>query len=101
MDGATHPPVADALPDATAFASIYAELLELAEEHLTRPVSTTIDTWEDGTFRIRVYHHIPPESQETLYYHSAEGEVRYGIETPDELKDERVVTTIEAAGASE
>lgn len=91
----------DAMPGAAAFEDVYHRLLELAADELHRPVSTTIDTWEDGTFRIRVYHHIAGAGErETLYYHSDEGVVRYGIEGGDRLKDERVVTTIEPPAGS-
>jgi len=85
-----------ALPRADAFATIYDELLTLAAEHVDRPHSATIDTWEDGTFRIRIYHQRSPDIQESLYYHSAEGVVRHGVEDHDTgtLRTERELTTL-------
>jgi hypothetical protein len=79
---------------------IYETLVELADEHLQRPVTTTVDTWEDGTFRIRVYHQRSPEVRETLYYHSAEGKVWYGVEAGETLRDDEVITTIEPPSGS-
>lgn len=89
--------VADQLPPVEEISPIYDRLLELAGEHLARPVTATVDTWEDGTFRIRVFHHYAgTDNRETLYYHSAEGAVRYGVEGDDTLTDERVVARIDA-----
>lgn len=88
------------MPRAEAFATAYDELLDLASDHLTEPVSATIDTWEDGEFRIRVYHQIPPDEREVLYYHSSEPEVRYAIQSDDSIRGERVVATIDAGATS-
>mgnify|MGYP000601519195 CR=1 FL=1 len=84
------------IPRADEFGTVYDQLLELADEHLTEPVSAKVDAWEDGTYRVLVYHHIPPDQREGLYFHSDEGVVRYGIEdnSEGELKNERVITTI-------
>lgn len=99
MPDADAPP-AVVLPALTEVVDVYDRMVELADEHLTRPVTAKINTWEDGTFRIRVFHQRRPDVRETLYYHSEEGTVRYGVEGDDELKDERVVTTIEPAAGS-
>lgn len=86
----------DTIPRGKDFNGIYQQMLDLAGEHLNEPVTATIDTWEDGTFRVRVFHHIPASNErEVLYYHSEEGVIRYGVESDDELKSERVVSTNE------
>lgn len=87
---------AQPLPHSEAFAAIYDDLLELADAHIDRPRSATIDTWEDGTFRIRIYHQRHPDTRESLYYHSEEGVVRYGVEDLDAgtLTTEREITTL-------
>ncbi|MEF8782068.1 MAG: hypothetical protein V5A39_03855 [Haloarculaceae archaeon] len=69
-------------------------MLELAADHLSSPISVTVDTWEDGTYRIQAYH-CRPDEREVLYYHSDEGVVRYGVEAGDDLKCDREVTRIE------
>jgi hypothetical protein len=91
---------AQVLPPASAFTGVYAELHELADDYLDRPITATIDTFEDGTFRVQVYHHISPDGREALYYHSEEGEILYGVEASDELKTVERVKTPEAADAS-
>jgi len=90
------------LPRADAFADVYDRMLDLADEHLPTPISATIDTWEDGEFRIKLYHHIPTDTEEVLYYHSAEQTVRYAIQDleAETLTNERVVATIEPATGS-
>lgn len=87
----------ETVPRADAFAAVYDRMLTLASEHLTSPISVTVDTWEDGTFRIQAYHQRHPHEREVLYYHSEEGVVRYGVEAGDELKCERVVTRLESS----
>lgn len=96
----TQAPPAEVLADIDQLTDVYDEMVELADEHLQRPVSTTLDTWEDGTFRIRIYHQIAPEKRESLYYNSDEGEVHYGVEAADELKDHRVIKTVEPPSGS-
>lgn len=86
-------PPADVLPALTEVVDVYDELVELADDHLQRPVSTKINTWEDGTFRIRVFHQRRPDVRETLYYHSDEGEILYGVEGDEELKEMRVISS--------
>lgn len=81
----------DEIPRAESFAPVYHEMLELVPEHLSRPVSVSIKAWEDGTFRIMVFHQIATDRREALYYHSDEDVIRYGIEDGNELEDERVV----------
>lgn len=93
------------MPDAAAFADVYDELLELAEEHLTRPVTATVRTYEDGTIRILVYHHRPAQQErEVLYYHTerSDGAVEYAIEdrANEELRAERTIAEIEPPAGS-
>ena len=90
----------ESVPRAGTFAEIYDEVLDLVDGHLQRPVTATIDTYEDGTFRIQIYHHVPPDTREALYYHSAEGTVFYGVEDGDELKEMDPVTSIEPPAGS-
>lgn len=90
------------IPQAQTFASVYNEMVALADEHLTRPFTATVDAWEDGEIRIRVYHVVAgdPDHKEQLYYHSDGGEIRYAITDGDEIKDERVVREAEPAEGS-
>lgn len=99
MDDADAPP-ADVLPALSEVVDIYEQIVELANDHLSRPITVKINTWEDGTFRIRAFHQRRSNVRETLYYHSDEGVIRYGVEGDDELKDEQIITTIEPAAGS-
>jgi hypothetical protein len=86
------------IPEATTEGSvitiIYDRMRELADEHLTRPVTFTIDTYEDGTFRIQAKHHIPPDGEETLYYHSEKETVRYAVMVNGGMKDEKIIAEL-------
>jgi hypothetical protein len=97
----TEAPPAAVLPELTEMVDVYEAMVELSEEHLHRPVTVNINTWEDGTFRIRVFHQRRPTIRETLYYHSEEGVVRYGVEADDELNDEHVLTAIDPTADTE
>jgi len=79
------------IPLADAFAKIYERMLDLTPEHLDSPVSTTIDAWVDGTYQIKIYHHIVNDDRELLYYHSEDGVIKYGLIGDDELVEERVI----------
>ena len=83
--------ILEATKDGTQITPIYDEMRELADEHLTRPVTFTIDTYEDGTFRIRAEHHIPPDGEETLYYHSEDQTIRYAVVLDGAIKDEKII----------
>jgi len=85
------------IPRAEAFANVYDQMLELAAEHLTEPVTARVDTFEDGTFRITVYHHLAGAGErEVLYYHTerSDCQVKYGIESDEEIKQEEIITSI-------
>jgi len=92
----------DTVPRTDAFGDVFDRLLELADEHLEEPVAATVDAYDDGTYRVQVYHHIPPDEREVLYYHSDEGVIRYGVEDlgSDTLKTERVVESLEPTTGS-
>jgi dsDNA-binding SOS-regulon protein len=88
----------ETIPRSEAFAEVYDQMLELADEHLTEPLSAKISTFEDGTFRITVYHHFAGAGErEVLYYHTerSDCQVIYGIESDEEIRDEHVITSIE------
>jgi hypothetical protein len=87
------------LPEPSSFAPIYATVCELAEELLDGPVQTEITTWEDGEFKIRVFHGYGPNSagcgarlRTVLRYHSAEGQVDGAVlEVDAESGDETLI----------
>jgi hypothetical protein len=87
-------PIPETTPDDTRLTPVYERLQVLADEHLTRPVTFTIDTYEDETFRIQAKHHIPPDGEEILYYHSDDQTVRYAVQLEGGLKEERVVADL-------
>jgi len=64
----------------------------VVQAHL--PASLTVDTYEDDTVRIQAKHHIPPDGEEILYYHSDDQTVRYAVQLEGGLKEERVVADL-------
>lgn len=89
------------VPRAASFAKIFDRMLDLAEDHVASPVTASVDAYEDGTFRIKIYHHRPPDEKEMLYYHSDEGRVLYGRENDERIIIMREVERIEPAVGSE
>lgn len=83
------------MPAGAAIADAYDRLLDLADEHLESPMSTKIETWEDGEFEIRVWHkgaHPDADAyaRTVLRYHSDDGEVvkarfKYDAETRERV----------------
>jgi hypothetical protein len=87
--------IPETTPDGTRLAPIYDRVRELADVHLIRPVTITVDTYEDDTVRIQAKHHIPPDGEEILYYHSDDQTVRYAVQLEGGLKEERVVAELD------
>jgi hypothetical protein len=83
----------DGIPEPDDFADVYHRMLELGRDYLREPVSVKIDGWQDGTFRITVFHFVPGSDgrREALFYHSEEEEIIYGVEDNDELQSKQVV----------
>jgi len=79
------------IPQSDAFSEIYERMLDLAPEYVPSPASATVDAWEDGTFRVKIYHSIGTSGRELLHYHSEEGVIKYGLIEDDELVEERVL----------
>jgi hypothetical protein len=54
--------------------------------------------WSVSSISIGVYHHLAGAGErEVLYYHTerSDCQVRYGIESDEEIRDDQVVTSIE------
>jgi hypothetical protein len=87
------------IPSAGEFSEVYDKMLMLAEEHVRHPQSAEIDAWEDGTFRIKIFHKHGTSEEDSLYYHSEEGVIKYAIEDLDagELVTEREITTLDSS----
>lgn len=84
------------MPAFEEFGPVYESLLELAEEHLDSPVQTRIETWEDGEFKIRVFHGYAPQEdgqrlRSVLRYHSAEDAVVGALLEVDEDGEETLI----------
>lgn len=77
-------PAVDAIPTCAEFGPALEKVLAIAERELAGPVSVSIDTWEDGEFRIDVRHShglIPPDDNRLvsmIHYHSAEKNIIAG-----------------------
>jgi hypothetical protein len=85
----------DELPPATAFADVYTELCALVDEYLERPVGSKINTWEDGSVRVQIWHQRSPDERAVLYYHSDRGEIEYAVEHGDSVTSRETVRSVE------
>jgi hypothetical protein len=66
------------MPEPSDYSHVLDRMLELAGEYLEPAVTTKIDLWQDGTYRLRVYSHAPGIRHQ-LYYHAEEAMVKFGI----------------------
>lgn len=97
------------MPASERIATAYDHLHALADEHLDRPVSTHLKTWEDGTFEVRVWHHysLPSEDghrRDLLRYHSREDAVELAtVRRQPADPDTTIITceTLQAGGVTD